>query len=325
MPLKNTSQDVGHMTHSMYPLFRAESDGVRSDLDPTLEASTGASFRFTPSLLDPNSSAFAAFAAQPPGYYTPTPGGPQHLDSSRPNWPPTPKRSIVQIHCPTQPKRNVCAFHLSTTSPRSRSYELHAFPSRSLRARQLPRTHPGSAIGGAGSESSLRSYSPESPVEQRPPIQNSISQEKFMGTFLNAGFTQKSRYIWTIFPQFAYSAAYPTDSDSQRLSMLRRLCCDIRPIFQSRTSTSDKHILFQSSMSRPPFKITGSNDTAPRSGSHLMRKINVAPHPSVGVSGKMDVEHWSRVEIPINFGPLIMVLFCFVLSNFRTHRHPCCK
>lgn len=33
------------------------------------------SWRLTPSLMDPNSFAFAAFANQPPGYYTPTPGG----------------------------------------------------------------------------------------------------------------------------------------------------------------------------------------------------------------------------------------------------------
>ena len=32
-------------------------------------------WRFTPSLLDTNSFAFASFANQPPGYYTPTPGG----------------------------------------------------------------------------------------------------------------------------------------------------------------------------------------------------------------------------------------------------------
>jgi hypothetical protein len=31
--------------------------------------------RFTPSMLDPNSFAFSNFANQPPGYYTPTPGG----------------------------------------------------------------------------------------------------------------------------------------------------------------------------------------------------------------------------------------------------------
>ena len=32
-------------------------------------------WRFTPSILDSNSFAFSAFANQPPGYYTPTPGG----------------------------------------------------------------------------------------------------------------------------------------------------------------------------------------------------------------------------------------------------------
>jgi hypothetical protein len=32
-------------------------------------------WKFTPSLMDPNSFAFSTFANQPPGYYTPTPGG----------------------------------------------------------------------------------------------------------------------------------------------------------------------------------------------------------------------------------------------------------
>ncbi|PMD67382.1 uncharacterized protein K444DRAFT_14729 [Hyaloscypha bicolor E] len=44
------------------------------DLDPTPRAQHEA-WRFTPSLLDPNSFAFSSFANQPPGYYTPTPGG----------------------------------------------------------------------------------------------------------------------------------------------------------------------------------------------------------------------------------------------------------
>ncbi|TAQ83173.1 hypothetical protein B7494_g8503 [Chlorociboria aeruginascens] len=44
------------------------------DLDPTPRAQHEP-WRFTPSLLDPNSFAFASFANQPPGYYTPTPGG----------------------------------------------------------------------------------------------------------------------------------------------------------------------------------------------------------------------------------------------------------
>src|SRR5579871_1810425 len=44
------------------------------DQDPTPRAQHEP-WRFTPSLLDPNSFAFSAFANQPPGYYTPTPGG----------------------------------------------------------------------------------------------------------------------------------------------------------------------------------------------------------------------------------------------------------
>jgi hypothetical protein len=45
------------------------------DLDPTPRAHHEQPWRFTPSLLDPNSFAFSHFANQPPGYYTPTPGG----------------------------------------------------------------------------------------------------------------------------------------------------------------------------------------------------------------------------------------------------------
>ncbi|KAI0401935.1 CP2 transcription factor-domain-containing protein [Xylaria palmicola] len=44
------------------------------DQDPTPRAS-GAEWRFTPSLLGPDSFSFSNFANQPPGYYTPTPGG----------------------------------------------------------------------------------------------------------------------------------------------------------------------------------------------------------------------------------------------------------
>ena len=48
-------------------------EGIK-DLDPTPRAQHEP-WRFTPSLLDPNSFSFAQFANQPPGYYTPTPGG----------------------------------------------------------------------------------------------------------------------------------------------------------------------------------------------------------------------------------------------------------
>ncbi|OCL15351.1 hypothetical protein AOQ84DRAFT_370448 [Glonium stellatum] len=52
------------------------------DQDPTPRGSNEP-WRFTPSLLDPNSFAFASFANQPPGYYTPTPGGTNTLYHSQ--------------------------------------------------------------------------------------------------------------------------------------------------------------------------------------------------------------------------------------------------
>lgn len=52
--------------------FEAQPDPKEQDATP--KPFTDA-WRFTPSLMDPNSFAFSAFANQPPGYYTPTPGG----------------------------------------------------------------------------------------------------------------------------------------------------------------------------------------------------------------------------------------------------------
>jgi hypothetical protein len=52
------------------------------DHDPTPRGNDQP-WRFTPSLLDPNSFAFTTFANQPPGYYTPTPGGTNTLYHSQ--------------------------------------------------------------------------------------------------------------------------------------------------------------------------------------------------------------------------------------------------
>lgn len=52
------------------------------DADPTPRGNNEP-WRFTPSLLDPNSFAFTSFANQPPGYYTPTPGGTNTLYHSQ--------------------------------------------------------------------------------------------------------------------------------------------------------------------------------------------------------------------------------------------------
>lgn len=50
-------------------------DDVGKEREQTPKTMGGDSWRFTPSMLDPNSYSFSSFANQPPGYYTPTPGG----------------------------------------------------------------------------------------------------------------------------------------------------------------------------------------------------------------------------------------------------------
>ncbi|KAI0426452.1 CP2 transcription factor-domain-containing protein [Xylaria sp. FL1042] len=72
-PLAGDSSALGPQVPAVDRHHHAGHDAFR-DQDPTPRAS-GAEWRFTPSLLDPNSFSFSAFANQPPGYYTPTPGG----------------------------------------------------------------------------------------------------------------------------------------------------------------------------------------------------------------------------------------------------------
>lgn len=57
-------------------------EDIGRDLDPTPKAQHEP-WRFTPSLLDPNSFAFSHFANQPPGYYTPTSAGTNALFHSQ--------------------------------------------------------------------------------------------------------------------------------------------------------------------------------------------------------------------------------------------------
>ncbi|KAF2470406.1 uncharacterized protein BDR25DRAFT_325644 [Lindgomyces ingoldianus] len=67
-PTLTDALDVAHHTRHF-----SDHEDIK-DLDPTPRGNNEP-WRFTPSLLDPNSFAFASFANQPPGYYTPTPGG----------------------------------------------------------------------------------------------------------------------------------------------------------------------------------------------------------------------------------------------------------
>jgi len=94
-------------------------------MDPTPRANAD-QWRFTPSLLDPNSFAFTTFANQPPGYYTPTPGGtntiyhPQAGDLHTPGFTlglgtplslPTSEAGLQMGHSPSQ------SFHPQTLAP----------------------------------------------------------------------------------------------------------------------------------------------------------------------------------------------------------------
>jgi hypothetical protein len=64
------------------PSRQADNHDDLKDQDPTPRGNAEP-WRFTPSLLDPNSFAFTSFANQPPGYYTPTPGGTNTLYHSQ--------------------------------------------------------------------------------------------------------------------------------------------------------------------------------------------------------------------------------------------------
>ncbi|KAF2260952.1 CP2 transcription factor family protein-like protein [Lojkania enalia] len=76
------SQSISHpagpsLTDALDVAHHARHFGDHEDIkdqDPTPRGNNEP-WRFTPSLLDPNSFAFTSFANQPPGYYTPTPGG----------------------------------------------------------------------------------------------------------------------------------------------------------------------------------------------------------------------------------------------------------
>ncbi|KAF3053480.1 hypothetical protein E8E11_010012 [Didymella keratinophila] len=77
-PPGHTLTDALDVAHPHRP---GDADDIK-DQDPTPRGNNEP-WRFTPSLLDPNSFAFTSFANQPPGYYTPTPGGTNTLYHSQ--------------------------------------------------------------------------------------------------------------------------------------------------------------------------------------------------------------------------------------------------
>jgi hypothetical protein len=77
---RSQNQVTDHVTDS-YHSRPGDPDDIK-DQDPTPRGNIEP-WRFTPSLLDPNSFAFTNFANQPPGYYTLTPGGTNTLYHSQ--------------------------------------------------------------------------------------------------------------------------------------------------------------------------------------------------------------------------------------------------
>ena len=91
-------------------------------------------WRFTPSLLDTNSFAFSAFANQPPGYYTPTPGGANTLYHNQ----------AGDLHTPN------IGFHLGTplSMPMAdnpmhagASFDMHTFHPQMYQPQPFPQAH----------------------------------------------------------------------------------------------------------------------------------------------------------------------------------------
>ncbi|KAK3376645.1 CP2 transcription factor-domain-containing protein [Lasiosphaeria ovina] len=109
---------AGHTEVSVTSQERAQSlthEAFR-DQDPTPRASNEP-WRFTPSLLDPGSFSFTSFANQPPGYYTPTPGGTNTLYHPQAGDLHTPTLSLgMGLGTPLSMPTSGGAMHAGTTS-----------------------------------------------------------------------------------------------------------------------------------------------------------------------------------------------------------------
>ncbi|KAL1602733.1 hypothetical protein SLS60_006154 [Paraconiothyrium brasiliense] len=97
------------------------------DADPTPRGNNEP-WRFTPSLLDPNSFAFTTFANQPPGYYTPTPGGTNTLYHSQAGDLHTPGFSFG-LGTPLSLPTSEAGLHAGQTAPTT---QLHGFNPHAL-------------------------------------------------------------------------------------------------------------------------------------------------------------------------------------------------
>ncbi|KAF2685530.1 CP2 transcription factor family protein-like protein [Lentithecium fluviatile CBS 122367] len=106
------------------------------DTDPTPRGNNEP-WRFTPSLLDPNSFAFSSFANQPPGYYTPTPGGTNTLYHNQAGDLHTPGFSFG-LGTPLSLPTSESALHAGQTAPT----HLHGFNPHALGHHQFTNQNP---------------------------------------------------------------------------------------------------------------------------------------------------------------------------------------
>ncbi|KAI1174488.1 CP2 transcription factor-domain-containing protein [Nemania sp. FL0916] len=145
-----SSHQSHHQSHQ-----NAAPDAFR-DQDPTPRA-TAPEWRFTPSLLDPNSYAFHNFANQQPGYYTPTPGGTNtlyHPQAGDLHTTPTPSHTLAMgLNTPLSLPTSDNALHagpglmdMSHFQPTMASQPFHTFNPFVQAAPQQPSFAPSSFV-----------------------------------------------------------------------------------------------------------------------------------------------------------------------------------
>jgi len=134
------------------------------DLDPTPRAQHEP-WRFTPSLLDPNSYAFTTFANQPPGYYTPTPGGTNTLYHNQAGDLHTPGMGIgMGLGTPLSLPTSADGMHASTMMDMSAFS--HHIPPQFQNYNPFSHAHQQQHPHGLAQQQPQQSYAPSSFVHQ---------------------------------------------------------------------------------------------------------------------------------------------------------------
>ncbi|MCJ1471624.1 hypothetical protein MMC13_000264 [Lambiella insularis] len=171
------------------------------DLDITPRGSTDP-WRFTPSIMDTSSFAFSTFANQPPGYYTPTPGGMNTLYHSQ----------AGDLHTPN------IGFHLGTplSMPTTEnpvqagtSFDMHDFHPQMFHAQPFPQAQQYNQQQSFAPSSFVHQDSGYGAMEGSPENDTSMRRESYELAIPSHGFensmmappvpsTEKFRYHVTL-------------------------------------------------------------------------------------------------------------------------------